>query len=176
MNQEKQMTDNVDPAAMAVIGRTPRVLRALLTGLPDRVLTLPNDEGWSLKDIVAHLHDVEDVAFVERIGRMLTEAQPFIQSIDPPARLAAGGYAALTLDELLDALEQQRREHTAWLAALEPAELDRRGQHDVVGEIRVIDIAHQWAAHDMAHLRQVALMIQQYLAPLMGATRDFYDV
>ena len=40
----------------------------------------------------------------------------------------------------------------------------------------MIDIAHQWAAHDMAHLRQVALMLQQQLAPLMGATRGFYDV
>ena len=29
---------------------------------------------------------------------------------------------------------------------------------------------------DMAHLRQVALMIQQHLAPLMGATRGFYNV
>jgi len=28
----------------------------------------------------------------------------------------------------------------------------------------------------MAHLRQIALMLQQHLAPLMGNTRGFYDV
>jgi hypothetical protein len=129
-----------------------------------------------LKDIVAHLHDVESVAFVERISRMLGEERPFISSIDPPARLIAGGYAARDLDGLLDDLERQRAEHMAWLADLEPGQLLRAGVHDAVGEIRVVDIAHQWAAHDMAHLRQLALMIQEYFAPLMGATRGFYDV
>ncbi len=45
-----------------------------------------------------------------------------------------------------------------------------------MGEISVMDIAHQWAAHDVMHLRQIALMIQQHLAPKMGNTRSFYDV
>ena len=168
--------NSVDPAALQLIGRTPLVLRSLLAGLPLALIGRPNAEGWSLKDIVAHLHDVEGVAFIERIGRMLHEERPFIRSIDPPARLTAGGYAARDLDGLLDDLERQRTEHMAWLAQLEPEQLMRAGIHDTVGEIRVVDIAHQWAAHDMAHLRQVALMIQEYFAPMMGATRGFYDV
>ena len=45
------------------------------------MLEQPNAEGWSLKDIVAHLVDVEDVAFVERISRMLGEDRPFIASL-----------------------------------------------------------------------------------------------
>jgi hypothetical protein len=167
---------SIDAAALALIGRTPRVLRALLVGLPSQILEAPNDEGWSLKDIVAHLYDVEGIAFIERISRILHEERPVIASIDPPARLVAGGYASRQLDDLLDDLERQRVEHVAWLASLTAEELCRAGEHDTVGQIRVVDIAHQWAAHDMAHLRQIALMIQQYLAPMMGATRGFYDV
>jgi hypothetical protein len=167
---------HIDAAALSLIRRTPAVLRALLAELPRDVLEKPNDEGWSLQDIVAHLHDVENGAMVERINRMLHEERPFIRSIDPPARLLAGGYAARSLDELLRELELFRSEHAAWLESLSPVELARSGEHDQVGEIRVVDIAHQWAAHDMAHLRQMALMIQQHLAPLMGATRGFYDV
>jgi hypothetical protein len=166
----------IDPAAIAVISRTPRVLRMLLAGLPLDLLHEPNDEGWSLTDIVAHLHDVEGVAFVERISRMLNEDRPFIESIDPPARLVAGGYATRDLPELLDELERQRQQHVDWLSRLGPDDLARAGTHDAVGEIHVIDLAHQWAAHDMAHLRQIGLMIQQYFAPMMGATRVFYDV
>jgi DinB family protein len=166
----------IDPVALALIARTPNVLRALLTGLPPSLLTAPNDEGWSLKDIVAHLHDVEGIAFTERIERMLQEQQPKIASIDPPARLIAGGYAERDLAELLDELERFRAEHVAWLGGLSAAELERSGQHDTAGEILVVDLAHQWAAHDLAHLRQIALMIQQYLAPKMGRTRGFYDV
>jgi hypothetical protein len=166
----------IDSAALALIGRTPLVLRALLAGLPKDVLDRPNPEGWSLTDIVAHLHDVEGVAFTERIGRMLHEERPFIHSIDPPARLIAGSYASRGLNELIDDLERQRAEHVAWLAGLGLEQLARVGEHDTVGEIRVSDIAHQWAAHDMAHLRQVARMLQEHLAPKMGATRGFYDV
>lgn len=131
----------------------------MLAGLPNEVLERANDEGWSLKDIVARLHDVDGVAFLERINRMLNEERPFIQSIDPPARLAAGGYAARGLDGLLTELERLRVEPVSWLRGLSPEQLARRGQHDSVGEIFVVDIAHQWAAHDMAQLRQVSLMI-----------------
>jgi hypothetical protein len=166
----------VDPAALEVIGRTPRVLAALLDGLPDEVVLAPNPEGWSLKDIVAHLHDAESIAFVERISRLLDEDRPFIQSIDPPARLVAGGYSARALSDLLGDLQRLRAEHVAWLGSLSSAQLERAGEHDTAGEIRVIDIAHQWAAHDMAHLRQVGRMLQEYFAPLMGNTRGFYDV
>jgi hypothetical protein len=167
---------SVDPSAFELIAATPPTLRALLVGLPSELVDKPNDEGWSLKDIVAHLVDVEGIAFVERISRILAEERAFISSIDPPARLAAGDYATRSLQDLLDELEQQRIRDVEWLRSLDSDQLRRSGQHQDVGEIFVIDIAHQWAAHDMAHLRQVALMIQQHLAPLMGATRGFYDV
>ncbi len=108
----------VDPSALALLSATPASLRALLSEHPSSLLNEPNSEGWSLKDIVAHLHDVERVIVTDRIGRMLTEDRPFIRSIDPPARLIAGGYAARDLGELLDDLERERREHAPWLAKL----------------------------------------------------------
>jgi len=167
---------DLDPAALVIIRRTPAVLRSLLEGLPEAVLLTPNDEGWSLKDIVAHVCDVEGGAMVERIQRMRTEDHPFIRSIDPPARLAAGGYAKRSLEDLLATLERARQEHADWLGSLTPADLARSGQHDEVGEIYVVDLVHQWAAHDLSHLRQIGVRLQQHLAPRMGATRAFYDV
>jgi hypothetical protein len=167
---------SIDPNAFEVIASTPYTLRALLAGLSGDLLRTPNDEGWSLKDIVAHLVDVEGIAFVDRISRILAEDRPFIASIDPPARLAQGGYATRSLTDLLDTLERQRARDVQWLRGLDADQLRRPGTHQDVGEILAIDIAHQWAAHDMAHLRQTALMIQRHFAPLMGATRSFYDV
>jgi hypothetical protein len=166
----------IEPAAFELIARTPRTLRDLLAGLPDATLNQPNEESWSVKDIVAHLLDVEGVAFVERITRMLAEERPYLAAIDPPGRLEAGGYASRSLDELLDELGRRRATDVSWLRGLDAEQLRRPGLHQEVGEVFVVDIAHQWAAHDMAHLRQIAVMLQQQLAPLMGATRGFYDV
>jgi hypothetical protein len=167
---------SIDQIAVDVLQRTPPVLRFLLSGLPSSAVEAPNPEGWSLKDIVAHLVDVEDGVMVERITRMLESDRPFIRSIDPPARLTAGGYASRSLDALLDDLARQRAAHVLWLSSLTSEQLARAGEHDEAGEIYVIDLAHQWAAHDLSHLRQMALMLQTYLAPLMGRTRMFYDV
>ena len=167
---------SIDHIALEVLARTPRVVRALLSDLPSSALEAPNDEGWSVKHIVAHLVDVETGVMVDRITRLLEAERPFIRSIDPPARLAAGGYAQRSLDDLLDDLARQREAHVPWLASLSVDQLARRGDHDEVGEIRVVDLAHQWAAHDLSHLRQLALMLQTHVAPLMGNTRAFYDV
>jgi DinB superfamily len=167
---------SIDQIALDVLARTPVVLRSLLLGLPSDAVEAPNPEGWSLKDIVAHLVDVEDGVMVERITRMLESDRPFIRSIDPPARLAAGDYASRSLAALLDDLAQQRARHVPWLASLTSEQLARAGEHDEAGEIYVVDLAHQWPAHDMSHLRQIALMLQTQLAPMMGRTRIFYDV
>ena len=166
---------SIDATALELIASTPAVLRALLASLPMEVVLAPNPEGWSLKDIVAHLHDAESIAFSQRIQRMLDEDRPFVHSIDPPARLEAGGYAGRGLSELLEDLARLRAEHVPWLIGLSQDQLGRAGEHDRVGEITVSDVAHQWAAHDMAHLRQIGFMLQTHLAPLMGNTRSFYD-
>jgi hypothetical protein len=167
---------SIDHIALAVLARTPTVLRSLLSDLPSSALETPNDEGWSLKDILAHLVDVEDGVMVARITQMLESERPFIESIDPPARLVAGDDASRSPDDLLEDLSRQRATHVPWLASLTANQLARGGDHEEVGEIFVVDLAHQWAAHDLSHLRQIALMLQTRLAPLMGNTRAFYDV
>ena len=160
--------------ALAVLRSTPTVLRTLLAGLPPDVPGRPNPEGWSVKDVVAHLHDAEGIAFTERIQRMIDEDNPAILSIDPPRRLAQGGYAARTLPDLLDDLARRRSMHVSWLESLTAEHLARTGVHDTAGTITPRDVIHQWAFHDLAHLRQIMEMLQADLVPGMGNTRTFY--
>jgi DinB superfamily len=160
--------------ALAVLRSTPIMLRTLLAGLPPDVVARPNPEGWSVKDVVAHLHDAESIAFTERIRRMIDEDNPAIQSIDPPRRLAQGDYAARTLPDLLDDLARLRSTHVPWLESLTAEQLARTGVHDTAGTITPRDVVHQWAFHDLAHLRQIMEMLQAGLVPGMGSTRTFY--
>jgi hypothetical protein len=164
----------ISPLVLAILSATPSTLRALLDGLPDEALHAPNAEGWSIKDVVAHLHDAEGIAFTERITRILDEDEPFIRSIDPPARLRQYGYAERTLSDLLDDLAARRPVHVAWLRTLSVGQLQRTGQHDTAGAITPAEIVHQWAYHDLAHTRQIMEMAQAHLVDGMGSTRSFY--
>jgi hypothetical protein len=164
----------IDPAVLTILQGTPELLRHLLAALPPAILHRPNPEGWSVKDVVAHMHDVESIAFTVRIRRMVEEHNPAIASIDPSARLEDGGYAARALDELLAELAVRRAENLTWLQSLDPAALARTGLHDTAGTITPAAIVHQWAFHDLAHTRQIMEMLQAPLTPGMGNTRTFY--
>jgi hypothetical protein len=167
---------SIDPVAFSVLESTPLVLRAFFASTPRDAVLVEVDGGWSSRDALAHLVDTEKGVLADRVRRMVEEDRPFIRSIDAPARLAEGGYHARSVGSLLDELYGLREGNVAWLRELTHAELQRLGDHDEAGEITASDIAHQWAYHDLMHLKQIASILQEALVPRMGNTRKFYDV
>lgn len=165
----------IDGTALEILAATPGVLRALLAAAPAEAVEAPADEGWSAKDVVAHLLDAEGIAFTERIRCILREDRPFIRSIDPTIRLREQGYPQRSLSSLLDEFEQQRAEDIAWLRTLPAEQLARSGEHDRAGEISIADIVHYWAYHDLMHLQQIARMLQSQLLGKLGNTRRFFE-
>ena len=180
-------------AALTVIGRTPVVLRGLVGG-PEGPLKGTDDldaavleaapgaaEGrsWGPRQVAEHLLDVEDIAFMERVRRVVDAGaggqRPLIRSIDPPARLAAGGYAERTLEDLLDEFEQRRAADVAWLRSLPAGALASVGEHDRAGIFAARDLIHYWACHDLLHLRQIARALQDTLAPFAGNLVMFFE-
>ena len=158
----------VAPTAIEVIAETPAALRALLHGLPRGALEAPVDDGWSTKDVVAHLLDANSVAFTNRIRRMLAEDRPLIKPIDPSARLKEQDYASWPLDRLLNDFERVRGEDVELLRGLSGQEMARAGEHAEAGEITVSDLAHYCAVHDMMHLQQIARMLLTQIAGSVG--------
>jgi hypothetical protein len=163
----------IDPTVFAIVTATPAMLRDLFAPLPPEARDAELDEGWSARHCLAHLLDTEDV-IVGRMRRVVEEERPFIRSIDAPARLRDGGYLTREWQDLLAEFEIVRAEGIAWLRSLPAAALDRVGDHDEAGEISVADIAHQWAYHDLMHLKQAESIIQLRLEAGMGRTRLFY--
>lgn len=166
---------SLDPSVFVILGSTGWRLRELLTELPDSTLTKALDEGWSVKHALAHLVDTEDV-IAGRIRRIVTEDQPFIESIDPTARLKQGGYLKRGLEDLLAEFEMNRNFGLTLLKTLSDEKLARLGTHDEAGVISAADHAHQWAYHDLMHLKQIEAMLQKLLEAGMGNTRRFYDL
>lgn len=161
--------------AIALLGATPVLIRSSVTGLSDEVLAGIEPDVWGARQVLEHLIDAESIAFRDRIGRILKEHRPFIQSIDPPARLKEGGYAERTLEDLLAAFEVQRAESITWLRSIDEGDFDREGEHEAAGTIRVGELLHYWAAHDLTHLSQLMTALRSRLLPHIGNMHLFLE-
>jgi hypothetical protein len=180
-------------AALTVIGRTPALLRGLVGG-PEGPPKGPDDldgavleaapgstqgRSWGPRQVAEHLLDVEDIAFMDRVRRVVDAGgggeRPYIRSIDPPARLVARGYAERTLEDLLGEFEQRRAADVAWLRSLPAGALASVGEHDRAGIFAAGDLIHYWACHDLLHLRQIARALQDTLAPFAGNLVMFFE-
>lgn len=167
---------SIEPQAMTILASTPRVLEGMLSDALPSAVDLATDGEWSARQALAHLVDTEQGVLVERVRRMVEEDRPFIRSIDAPARLVDGGYAARDIASLLREFRELRARHVPWLRSLSESQLSRAGDHDEAGEITASDVTHQWAYHDLMHVRQIAAALQAPLVVRMGNTRRFYDI
>lgn len=140
-----------------VLQRTPAVLRALLTGIPDSWTDTPDvpADGWRPRDVVGHLITGELTDWIERTQRILehgTEA-PF-EKFDRFAH--ADRDTDATLDELVEHFARLRAENLARLAELvTESDLDRRGLHPTLGEVTLRELLATWAVHDLDHTSQI---------------------
>ena len=168
-------SSDIDRAVLDVLAATPRVLRDLCGSASEAMLETPTDKGWSPKHIVAHILDVEDIAFMQRIRRIIEEERPYMRSITPTERIEEAGYMERPVADLLDELQRRRGEDLAWVRSIEPSQLDRIGEHDEAGEITASNIVHYWATHDLTHLHQLALMLRSTLADRVGNMQRFFE-
>jgi hypothetical protein len=129
-----------------LLGRTPDLLRALLTGLPESWTQTPDVvDGWRPHDVVGHLISAELDDWIPRTERILADgtSRPF----DPFDRFAhVERDAGATLDQLVERFARLRIENLARLGALATADdLDRRGLHPSLGEVTLRELLATWA-------------------------------
>jgi hypothetical protein len=70
------------PEALDVLASTPATLRGLLGALPDSAVSAPGDEGWSPKDVLAHLVSLNGPAILDRVRIVAEHDEPPIPNID----------------------------------------------------------------------------------------------
>ena len=149
------MTKPIDETT-DLLRRTPRVLSALLAGIPDAWTGTPDvDGGWRPRDVVGHLISAELDDWVRRIRRIVEDGtdRPF----DPFDRFAhVERDVDVPLDRLLDRFAELRTQSLAALDSLiRDDDLDRRGRHPALGEVTLGELLATWAVHDLDHVSQV---------------------
>jgi hypothetical protein len=156
------------------LSATPEDLARAASGVTDEALSRPGADGWSAKDVVCHLRDVEELC-VLRFHLMLADDDPkvFVVGAPPPDPEAWGiggevpfpmdperwrlerQYARNDAGEALAAFTRRRRESLALLAALTPEQWQRGSIHPERGRVTFEEWTAGIASHDDNHLAQL---------------------
>jgi hypothetical protein len=164
--------------AKEILTRTPGVLRAMLAGLSDDWVR--NNEGpdtWSPYDVVGHLIHGERTDWLTRAELILQhgKAKPFT-SFDRFAQFRES--EGKSLAELLDEFEIVRRENLVRLDGwhLGDDQLALEGTHPTFGAVTLRQLLSTWAAHDLAHIGQIARVMAKQYTDAVGPWRVYLPI
>jgi hypothetical protein len=124
---------------------TPAILRGLMSEISEEdARWKPAEDRFSIAEVLSHLSHSEGHCYRSRVDRFLSE--------DP--------------EEDFGHFEDQRETNIELLRGL-PAEAgNRKALHRAAGEITLSQMLHEWALHDLGHIRQIAELVRarKYLA------------
>ncbi len=164
--------------SLAMLARTPGVLRAMLVGVDERWTEPDYGPGtWSAREVVAHLIFGERTDWVPRIMHILEHGQtraiqPFDRAGHKP--LLAGH----TLVELLDIFERERAEALARVRSmsLNETDLSRTGTHPKLGSVTLGNLLATWVVHDLNHVSQIAKAMAYQYKSEVGAWEQYLSI
>ena len=164
--------------SVAVLERTPGVLRALLRDLPgDWTRANEGPETWSPFDVVGHLIDAEETDWMPRARVIL--AQGTDRRFPPFDRFRhLRENRGKPLGELLDRFDVLRGRNVADLAAFQigPRELALTGEHPEFGSVTLAQLLATWVAHDLGHVAQAARVMAKQYREAVGPWRAYLPV
>jgi hypothetical protein len=164
--------------ALPVLRRTPSVLRALLSELPDPWITATEGPGtWSPFDVVGHLIHGDRTDWMPRVEHILRHGDSVaFPAFDREAMFTAS--RGLSLGELLDTFDGSRTESLGRLLALglTDTDLERRGRHPELGAVTLGQHLSTWVAHDLSHIGQVVRVMARQYSSAVGPWRAYLPI
>jgi hypothetical protein len=156
---------NDELPCLDLLEATPAILRALMAEISEEdARWKPADDRFSIAEVLSHLSHSEGHCYRARLDRFLAEDRPEFEPDD--AHMHLDVYRNADPEEDFGHFEDQRETNIELLRGL-PAETgDRKALHRSAGEITLSQMLHEWALHDIGHIRQIAELVRarKYLA------------
>jgi DinB superfamily len=156
---------NDELPCLDLLEATPAILRGLMSGISDDdARWKPAPDRFSISEVLAHLSHSEGHCYRARVDKFLSEEMPEIEPDDAQMHLEL--YKNADAEEAFGRFENQRETNIELLRRL-PAETGaRKARHLAAGEITLSQMLHEWALHDLGHVRQIAELVRarKYLA------------
>lgn len=169
------MTLSLDSVRQS-LAQAPRIVEGLIAAAPRDALTWREADGaWHAVEVLSHLADGEITDWMPRIERILSDGGRFI----PFDR--EGGfvrYRGWTAEALVGEFGQLRRANLEKLDTLRLSEAQFRltGVHPEFGPVTLEQLLACWAAHDMAHVAQLARLLTRSFGRHVGPWRKYFSL
>ena len=142
-----------------LLEETPAILRGLMRELDrEDAKWKPAPDRFSVAEVLAHLSQSESQCYRLRLDRFLSEEMPEFETED--AQMYLHLYRDADAEESFDQFEEQRESNMAYLRTLPQSAGERRAYHKAAGEITLQQMLHEWAMHDLGHIRQIAELVR----------------
>jgi hypothetical protein len=152
------MAENELPC-LDLLEATPGILRSLITELTEEEARWkPTPERFSVAEVLAHLSHSEGHCYRMRLDRFMAETRPEFEPDD--AQMYLDLYRGADPEEAFNQFEGQRETNIEFLRDLPDDAGDRVALHREFGEITLAQMLHEWALHDLGHIRQVAELVR----------------
>src|SRR5438309_7748230 len=116
-----------------------------------RPIAFPWRRCWRLSHSEGHCYRM-------RVDRFLNEEMPEFEPDD--AQMYLDLYREADAEDSFDHFEEQRDTNMEFLRTLPRAAGERRAMHKEAGEITLQQMLHEWAMHDLGHIRQIAELVR----------------
>lgn len=144
---------------LELLDSTPDILRGLMSELTEEdARWKPAEDRFSIAEVLAHLSHSEGHCYRMRLDRFLSEERPEFEPDD--AQMYLDLYRNADPEDAFDHFEEQRANNVDYLRELPASAGDRRAIHKEYGEITLSQMLHEWALHDLGHIRQIAELVR----------------
>lgn len=162
---------------LRILESTPEKLRREMAPFSLKEMRTPPAPGkWSVLEVLAHLDDTEELAMRSRVAVIIQQDHPTLHTFDQQNRAVEMKYNKKDPWKVLTSFTHQRRANVRWLRTLRSAQLKRKGLHPKVGELTAGELIHEWAFHDLGHLKQILEIKRYAMYPKIGNMKAFYNL
>lgn len=141
---------------LAALATTPERVAQLAAGLDARTLREQPEPGeWSMKEVLAHLMELESRLFLPRFKLMATTERPRFEAFDPVAWGRERDRREGRFEDDLATFRRARAETLAYLATLPAGAGARPGLSGFFGPLTLAQYVTHMADHDLEHLAQM---------------------
>jgi hypothetical protein len=167
---------NDELPCLDLLEATPSILRGLMSEISEEdARWKPGPDRFSIAEVLAHLSHSEGHCYRARVDRFLGEEMPELEPDDAQMHLEL--YKNADPEEEFGHFEDQRETNIELLRGLTADAGFRKAKHRAAGEITLSQMLHEWALHDLGHVRQIAELVRarKYLAGA-GPLGDDYEL